>query len=215
MNKKDIVTWAKQIKYNLRRFFMITHYQNIHPKSRVGLNDLVKNPNNLFLDELSTLKRDDVIMNARARFIMKKWSGSAEELMVITGNHMSIVGKNVKEVTNKVKDIEDTHNEYDKDVIVDEDVWIGARVTVLQGVHIGRGCEIGAGTVLRSSTPPYSIVIGNPAKVIGFRFTPEEIIEHEKILYSEEERLPLELLQKNYKKYFLGRIKEIKKFIQL
>ena len=133
--------------------------------------------------------------------------------MVITGNHMSIVGKNVKDVTNNVKDAEDTQNEYDKDVIVDEDVWIGARVTLLQGIHIGRGCEIGAGAVLRNSIPPYSIVIGNPAKIIGFRFTPEEIINHEKELYPEEERLPLELLEKNYEKYFINRIKEIKEFI--
>lgn len=215
MNIFDLKTWTKQLKFNIKRAFNVYHYPHVHPNSRIGLNDIVKNPNNLYLDESSTLKRDDVIMNARARFIMKKWSGSAEELMVITGNHMSIVGKNVKEVTNKVKDVEDTHNEYDRDVIVDEDVWIGARVTVLQGVHIGRGCEIGAGTVLRSSTPPYSIVIGNPAKVIGFRFTPDEIIEHEKILYPEEERLPLELLRKNYEKYFLKRIKEIKKYVQL
>ena len=100
-------------------------------------------------------------------------------------------------------------------MIIDEEVWIGARVTILQGVHVRRGCDIGAGTVLRKSPPPYSIVIGNPAKVIGFRYTPEEIIEHEKNLYPEEERLPLSLLEKNYEKYFLSRIKEIKQFTNL
>ena len=59
------------------------------------------------------------------------------------------------------------------------------------------------------------MVIGNPAKVVGFSFTPEEIIEHEKVLYPEEERLPLELLEKNYNKYFISRIKEIKQFTRL
>ena len=58
-------------------------------------------------------------------------------------------------------------------------------------------------------------MIGNPAKVVGFKFTPEEVIEHEKALYSEEERLPLELLEKNYKKYFLDHIKEIKAYTGL
>ena len=114
-----------------------------------------------------------------------------------------------------MKDELDTEHEFDKDVIVDEDVWIGARVTILAGVHVARGCSIGSGTVLRKSTPPYSIVIGNPAKVVGFRFTPEEVIEHEKKLYPEEERLPLSLLEKNYEKYFLNRIKEIKQFTSL
>jgi len=181
----------------------------------MGMFDIVRDPNKLCMDEFSTLKRDDVIMNARSRFIMKKWSGAAEELMIITGNHMSVVGKSVKDVTDAVKNDMDMYNEYDKDVVVEEDVWIGARVTILQGVHVGRGCEIGAGTVLRTSTPPYSVVIGNPAKVVGFRFTPEEIIEHEKVLYPEDERLPIELLEKNYEKYFLRRMKEIKEFTKL
>ena len=128
---------------------------------------------------------------------------------------MSIVGKNVKDVTNGVKDEFDTNNEYDKDVIVEEDVWIGARVTLLQGITIGRGSEIGAGSVVRTSVPPYAIVIGNPAKVIGFRFTPVEILEHEKTLYPEEERLPIELLEKNYKKYFKDHYKEIRSYISL
>lgn len=215
MNKKDIITWAKQIKYNINRFFRITHFHHVHERSRVGINDLVKNPDNLYMDEFSTLKRNDVIMNSRAHFILKKWSGAAEELMVVTGNHMSIVGKNIKDVTNKVKDKEDIKKEYDKDVVVDEDVWIGARVTLLSGVHIGRGAEIGTGTVVRKSIPPYAVVVGNPAKIVGFRFTPEEIIEHEKALYNEEERLPLSLLEKNYEKYYLTKVKEIRAYLSL
>ena len=203
-------------KIFLRRFFKVQSFPNVHSKAKLGRYDEVVNPKNLVLHETAKLKSDDVIMNSRARFVMKKWSGSAEQLMIITGNHLFIPGKNIQETSpDSVKDKEDIGNEFDKDVIVDEDVWIGARVTILQGVHIGRGCSIGAGTVLRKSTPPYSIVIGNPAKVIGFRFTPEEIIKHEKELYPEEERLPLSLLEKNYEKYFLTKIKEIKKFTSL
>lgn len=202
-------------KYMLKRFFMASSYPHVHSKARLGMYDEVVNTQNLVLHETAKLKSDDVIMNGRARFIMKKWSGSAEQLMVITGNHMSIPGMKVQDVSDKVKDEQDKAHEFDKDVIVDEDVWIGARVTILAGVHVGRGCAIGSGTVLRKSTPPYSIVIGNPAKVIGFRFTPEEIIEHEKVLYPEEERLPSSLLEKNYEKYFLTKIKEIKQFTSL
>ena len=88
-------------------------------------------------------------------------------------------------------------------------------MTLLSGVHLNRGATVGAGSVVRTSIPPYAIVAGNPAKIVGFRFTPEEIIEHEKVLYPEEERLPLELLEKNYKKYFLDHIKEIKAYTGL
>jgi acetyltransferase-like isoleucine patch superfamily enzyme len=215
MNKKELYIWASQMKYNIKRFLGITHYPHIGMSSRVGINDIVVKPDNLFLDVLSTLKRDDVIMNPRARFVMKKWSGAAEELMVITGNHMSVVGKSIKDVTDAVKDSLDTNNEFDKDVIVDEDVWMGARVTLLSGVHIGRGAEIGTGAVVRKSIPPYAVVVGNPAKIVGFRFTPEEIIEHEISLYKEEERLPISLLEKNYEKYYLSKIREIRTYLSL
>ena len=92
----------------------------------------------------------------------------------------------------------------EKDVIVEEDARIGANVTILCGVTIGRGCIIGAGTVVRKSTPPYSIVIGNPAKVIKFVFSPEDIIEHELRLYPETERCSLDTLKK-YQETYIGK----------
>lgn len=205
----------RQIKDALRPVLKVVEYPNVAKTATIGTRNIIVNPNNLYMYGNSSLKRDSVIMNGRAKFILKKWSGAAEELMVITGNHMSIVGLDVKNVTDEVKDIQDVHGEYDRDVIVDEDVWMGARVSLLSGVHIGRGAEIGTGAVVRGSIPPYAVVVGNPAKVVGFRFTPEEIIQHEKILYPESERLPLELLEKNYKKYFLDHIKEIKAYTGL
>lgn len=211
--------YLKQIIWELRYRFgkklNFPYYPNIQPSSRLGVNNRIRSSDNLVMGENSYLKMDSVIMNGRARFIMKKNSGAAEELMVITGNHLSVVGKNLTQVTNAVKDELDIHHEMDKDVIVDEDVWIGARVSLLSGVHVGRGCEIGTGAVVRFSVPPYSIVVGDPAKVIGFRFTPEEIIEHEKVQYPEDERLPFDLLQKNYEKYYLSKIKEIRKYLSI
>lgn len=213
------IEFLKQIirewRARLKDYFHFTYYPNIRQSSRVGVKNIFVNPKNLIMGENSTLKTNSVIMNARARFIMKDNSGSAEELMVITGNHMSIVGMNLKQVTDKVKDKFDKHKEMDRDIIVDEDVWIGARVTILPGVHIGRGCEIGTGSVLRSSIPPYAVVVGNPAKIVGFRFSPEEIIEHEKKQYPQEKRLPYEILEKNYEKYYLKKIKEIRNYLSI
>ena len=74
--------------------------------------------------------------------------------------------------------------ENDKDVIFEGDNWIGMNSTILKGCTIGRGCIVAAGAVVNKSTPPYSIVGGVPAKVLKMRFTEEEIIEHERILYS-------------------------------
>lgn len=68
----------------------------------------------------------------------------------------------------------------------------------MNGAHIGRGCIVGAGCVVSGNTPPYSVVVGNPWRIVKFVFTPEEIVEHEAKLYSEDKRIPLETLQKNY-----------------
>ena len=57
----------------------------------------------------------------------------------------------------------------EKQVVIGNDVWIGGRVTILPGVHIGNGCIIGAGAVVTKDVPDYAIVGGNPAKVIRFR----------------------------------------------
>ena len=55
-----------------------------------------------------------------------------------------------------------------------------------------------AQVVCYRAIPPYSVVVGNPWRIVKFVFTPEEIVEHEAKLYSEDERIPLETLRKNY-----------------
>lgn len=58
---------------------------------------------------------------------------------------------------------------------IGNDVWIGFRAMVLSGITIGDGVVIGAGSVVASDVPPYAIVAGNPAKVVRYRFTGDEI----------------------------------------
>ena len=102
----------------------------------------------------------------------------ANEVLFITGNHRyDIIGKRMIEVTNKEKRKQD-----DLDITIEDDVWIGSRAIILKGVTIGRGSIVGAGAVVTKSTPPYSIVAGNPAKMVKVRFTESEIQEHEKLI---------------------------------
>ena len=102
-----------------------------------------------------------------------------------------------------------------KDVIISDHVRILARALIVSGVSIGRGAIIGAGAVVRNDIPPYAIVAGNPAKIVGFLATPEEIISYEKNNYTEGERVDESVLENNYKKYFLSRLKEIKDITRL
>jgi len=59
-------------------------------------------------------------------------------------------------------------------IVIEDDVWIGANVTILKGVIIGEGSVIGAGSVVTKDIPKYTIVAGNPAKVIRKRFNGSE-----------------------------------------
>ena len=62
------------------------------------------------------------------------------------------------------------------DTVIGNDVWIGQNAVILPGVHIGDGAIIGANSVVGSDIEPYTIVVGNPAKVLRKRFD-DELIE--------------------------------------
>ena len=61
------------------------------------------------------------------------------------------------------------------DVIIGHDVWIGQAALILSGVRIANGAVIGASAVVTRDVPAYSIVAGNPAKVVRMRFNENEI----------------------------------------
>lgn len=61
-------------------------------------------------------------------------------------------------------------------VTVGSDVWIGNGVRILSGVTVGDGAMIGAGSVVTRDVPPYAFVAGNPASVIRYRFSDDQIV---------------------------------------
>lgn len=61
------------------------------------------------------------------------------------------------------------------DVVIGHDVWIGIDATILSGVNIGNGAIIGASAIVTRDVPAYSVVAGNPAKIVKQRFSEEDI----------------------------------------
>lgn len=151
-------------------------------KYPISLNDKIFLEDFLYIYEGARF----IIGPAGEKFIMKKRSGAAQGLTVITGKHGHKLGCwSYDMMRSRLKDTGST-------VIVEEDVSIGANVTLLPGVTVGRGAQIGACSVVTKNVPPYSVVAGNPAKVIKFIFTPEEILKHEALLYDKDERFKIE-----------------------
>lgn len=210
---------SKKVSFNLFLSSLNAIYRNyfktrrskfgfIDRTSRVRFPILIKGIENVYLYENTHILGHSIILATKAKFVMKKNSAAAEGLTVVTGNHPFIKGETF--LTRAAQDIQTA-----KEVIVEEDVGLYSNVTLLAGIVIGRGAIIGSGSVCRLSVPPYAIVIGNPAKIIGFKLSPEEIIEQEKYLYPENERINFEVLQKNYYKYFISRHSEIKSYLKL
>lgn len=66
--------------------------------------------------------------------------------------------------------------------VIGNDVWIGNRAIIMQGISVGTGAVIGAGSVVTKNVPPYAVVAGCPARIIKYRFNEETI---NKLLASE------------------------------
>ena len=98
------------------------------------------------------------------------------EVIMITGDHRTdIIGDYMIKITNSMK-----LPENDKPIIIEDDVWIGARAIILKGVKIGKGSIVAAGSVVTKNIPPYTIYYDLHKQ--RPRFTKEEIMEHEKLL---------------------------------
>jgi maltose O-acetyltransferase len=74
--------------------------------------------------------------------------------------------------------------EYGAPITIEDDVWIGANVSILPGITVGRGAIVGANSVVTKSIIPYSIVGGVPAKHIKYRFNKKNRLIASKIRYS-------------------------------
>ena len=99
---------------------------------------------------------------------------------------------------------------------IEKNVRIGTGTIIMEGCkRIGKEARIGAGSVIRSNIPPYAIVIGNPAKIIGFALSPEELETYEEGMYTTEERTNIDQFKKIYERYLSSRSKDIIKLLKL
>lgn len=101
------------------------------------------------------------------RFIM---NGAKHKLSGISTYPFQIFGGGWEQVTPAPGDFP-----YKGDTVIGHDVWIGYEALIMPGVRVGNGAIIASRAVVVSDVPSYSIVGGNPAKVINQRFSPDQV----------------------------------------
>lgn len=157
---------------------------------------IFKGIENLYISQDVRIARYAVIYSTKAKVYIGSKVDIAPYLKIITGNHRTdAVGHFMFDGNVSKK------NDNDKDVIIEGDAWFGINVTVLSGVHIGRGSVIAAGSVINRSFPPYSIIGGVPAKLLKYRFSVDEILKHEEMLYPSSQRYTIAEIREFMKEY--------------
>ncbi|MCE9732660.1 chloramphenicol acetyltransferase [Pectobacterium sp. IFB5596] len=102
-----------------------------------------------------------------AKFIM---NGANHRLSGLSTYPFQIFGNGWEKVTPKPEDLP-----YKGDTVIGNDVWIGYDALIMPGVHIGNGAIIASRAVVTADVPAYTVVGGNPAKILKARFAPDVI----------------------------------------
>jgi acetyltransferase-like isoleucine patch superfamily enzyme len=154
-------------------------------------------PKNLYIEDFVKIRYGLTVINAKEESVyIKKYTVIAPDVTIVTNNHRSTIG--IPQVI-----LGESHiNDKSADVIIGEDVWVGTRVTILAGVTLGRGCIVAANALVTKPVPPYALVAGMPARIIGVKFSLSDIERHEEILYSASERLSHEGLVSLFEQYY-------------
>jgi acetyltransferase-like isoleucine patch superfamily enzyme len=142
---------------------------------------------------------DDVFIGPGAVFTASR-SAIRIGNKVMFGPNVAIIGgdHNTSVAGRFMHDVDEKRPEDDQAVVIEDDVWVGARSTILKGVRIRRGAIVAAGSVVTKDIPPYAVVAGVPARVRRFRWDIDTILRHEVALYPANARLTraeLETLQ--------------------
>lgn len=160
--------------YTIAQVYKSHRYSVLVGGAKFGPDLIIAGYENIKIEGPVNIGPKACIYTTKAKIYFKGHFISGPGLTIITGDHHYAPGRYMDSFDDR-----DKVPEEDKDVIIEEDVWCGANVTILKGVTIGRGSIIAAGAVVTKNIPAYSIAGGVPAKVIKKKFTDSQIAEHE------------------------------------
>lgn len=201
---RNLKEFLSRVKYLM--LWTIQSYPNNEKLGHIGKNTIltkptnINNPQGVYIEDQVEVRYGFSVINSKTeKVIIKKYTVLAPMCTIITNSHRSTVG--IPQFL-----LGESHvNDKSSDVVINEDVWVGAQCTIMAGVNIGRGAVVGARALVTSDVPPYALVVGMPAKIVGVKFSKAGIMEHERILYMAEKRMTEKEIDSLFETYYSGK----------
>jgi len=188
-NKLDEL--IRSVKSRLRSLYLFGSFNHVIFGRKVRLSGDITFGKNVNIKDYSRIRGKGIVVGNNVVihenvFIRAKFTVTIGDNTTLNRNRCIldnvIIGKNVSIAPNVVivgsnhifKDPEvliKLQGSESKGIVIEDDVWIAANVTILDGVSIGQGSIIAAGSVVNKDVPPYTLVGGIPAKLIKERLT--------------------------------------------
>ena len=172
---KILITLAKPFTALYRRY-QLRGYRHIGKNVIIGKNFTGVERYNISIGDNVAIGPNCVFYAGVAPLTVGNYVMFGPNVFISTGDHrIDMVGEYMANVTNEMK-----LPENDREVVIEDDVWIGANAIILKGVRIGKGSVIAAGAVVTKDVPEYTVYINRDKKYS--RFSKEQIEAHKMIL---------------------------------
>lgn len=147
-------------------FFVVNHSLGVHKatigkKTKIHSTVVIREGERVYIGKNCLINHNNVLQGGKlnARIVLGDYVQTGPNVMMFAFNHSTEL--------NGTPMIQQDY--YEADIIIDNDVWIGAGTVITAGVHIGEGCVIGSGSVVTHDLPAKSICVGSPCKPIKRR----------------------------------------------